>query len=172
MTSWPQICFNLNAINHVRTRSFSYLGNRLWNNIANDFVFSCENDDEGFGGIFWKMGLSETGWQILLCLHSTFVYFYKNIEKHTAHTIVSWPNPKQWMIVHTSNLMMIIRQSIYIISIITREMGKLKTHSTIYCIIDNWENMPQFTAHWHTRQNISDRHFISSLSSDNFAQCW
>ena len=37
----------------------------------------------------------------------------KNIERHTAHTIVSWPNPKQWMIVHTSDLMMMIKQSIY-----------------------------------------------------------
>ena len=35
----------------------------------------------------------------------------KNIKRHTAHTIVSWPNPKQWIIVHTSDLMMIIRQS-------------------------------------------------------------
>ena len=36
---------------------------------------------------------------------------YKNIKRHTAHTIVLWPNPKQWIIVHTSDLMMIIRQS-------------------------------------------------------------
>ena len=35
----------------------------------------------------------------------------KNIKRHTAHTIVSWPNPKQWILVHTSDLMMIIRQS-------------------------------------------------------------
>ena len=49
----------------------------------------------------------------------------KNIEKHTAHTI---PNPKQWVIVHTSDLM-IIRQRIYIISIISKGMGKLETHS-------------------------------------------
>ena len=34
--------------------------------------------------------------------------FNKNIERHTAHTIVSWPNPKQWVIVHTSDLMMIM----------------------------------------------------------------
>ena len=26
---------------------------------------------------------------------------HKNIERHTTHTIVSWPNPKQWVIVHT-----------------------------------------------------------------------
>ena len=38
----------------------------------------------------------------------------KNTERHTAHTIVSWHNPKQWVIVHTSDLMMLIRQSIYI----------------------------------------------------------
>ena len=37
----------------------------------------------------------------------------KNIESHTGHTIVSWPNSKQWIIVHTSDLMMIIRQSVY-----------------------------------------------------------
>ena len=69
----------------------------------------------------------------------------KNIERHTAHTIVSWPNPKQWVIVHTSDLMMIIRQSIYILSIITRGVGKLKAPSPTYCIMncimDNWDNM-------------------------------
>ena len=37
---------------------------------------------------------------------------HKNIARHTAHTIVSWPDPKQWVIVHTSE-MMTIRQSIY-----------------------------------------------------------
>ena len=50
------------------------------------------------------------------CLH-------KNIEIHTADTIVSWPNHEQWVIVRTSYLMMVIRQSIYILSIITRGMG-------------------------------------------------
>ena len=74
---------------------------------------------------------------------------YKNIERHTTHTIVSWPNPKQWVIVHTSDLMMMIRQSIYIISIITRGVGKLKTHSPTYhmmdCILDHWDNMLNLT---------------------------
>ena len=65
----------------------------------------------------------------------------KNIERHTARTIVSWPNPKQWVILHTSDLMMIIRHRIYILSIITRDMGKLKTHGPTYCIMDNWEYM-------------------------------
>ena len=70
---------------------------------------------------------------------------YKNIERHTAHTIVSWPNRKQWVIVHTSDLMMIIRQSMYILSIITKEMGKRKTRSPTYCIMDNWGNMLNLT---------------------------
>ena len=86
-------------------------------------------------------------------------YDDKTIERHRAHTIFSWPNPKQWIIVHTSDLMMMIIQSI---SIITRGMGKLKTHSPIYCIMDNT----------HTRQNISDRHFICSVYSDKVAQWW
>ena len=34
----------------------------------------------------------------------------KKIERHTAQTIVLWPNPKQWTIVHPSDLMMIIRK--------------------------------------------------------------
>ena len=66
---------------------------------------------------------------------------HKNIERHTADTIVSLPNPKQLVIVDTSDLMMTIRQSIYILSIITTEMGKLKAYSPTYCIMDNGGNM-------------------------------
>ena len=84
-----------------------------------------------------------------LAVCNTFTIFlssyHKNIKRHTGDTIVSWPNPKQWVIVHTSDLMMIIRQSIYILSIITREMGKLITYSPTYCIMDNGENMLNFT---------------------------
>ena len=85
------------------------------------------------------------GWWIILVKY----VLIKN--KNTAHTIVSWPNSKQWVIVHTSDLMMIIRQNIYILSIITREMGELKTHSPTYCIMDNWGNMPYLT---HTLDKI------------------
>ena len=38
-------------------------------------------------------------------------------------------------------------------------MGKLKTHSPIYCIMDNWEKYA--LSYSRTRQNISDRHFMS-----------
>ena len=70
---------------------------------------------------------------------------YQNKERHTADTIVSLPNHKQWVKVHTSDLMMIIRQSIYILSIITNEMGKLKTYSPTYRTMDNGENMLNLT---------------------------
>ena len=81
-----------------------------------------------------------------LCTHNHMIIIpLKNIERHTTYTIVSWPNPKQWVIVHTSDLMMIIRQSMYILFIITKEMGKLKTRSPTYCIMDNWENMLNLT---------------------------
>ena len=52
------------------------------------------------------------------------ILFNKNIERHAAHTIVSWPNTKQWVIVNTSDLMMIIRQKIYIYIFIQSSQGK------------------------------------------------
>ena len=58
---------------------------------------------------------------------------HKTIERHTAHTIVSWPNPKPWQMGHTSDLMMILKRSTHILTIIIRELGKLNIHSSIYC---------------------------------------
>ena len=54
---------------------------------------------------------------------------------------------------------------IYFLSLVTREMDKLKTNRPIYCIIDNRDIMLNLT---HTLQNISDQHFISSMSSYKF----
>ena len=53
---------------------------------------------------------------------------------------------------------------IYILSIITREMGKLKTYSPTYCIMDNWDNMLNLT-HTLDKLYLTD-FFISSMSSD------
>ena len=59
--------------------------------------------------------------------------WYKNIERHAAHTIVSWPNPKQWVVVHTSGLMMITRQSIYSLN---HHKGKwVNWKHTVSCIV-------------------------------------
>ena len=35
--------------------------------------------------------------------------FNKNMERYTAHTMISRPNPKQWQMGHTSDSIMIFR---------------------------------------------------------------
>ena len=52
------------------------------------------------------------------------------LRTHTAHTIVSWSNPKYWQMIHILDLMIIIRWSTNILTI-KREMGKLKAHNSI-----------------------------------------
>ena len=64
----------------------------------------------------------------------------KNIKRHTAHTIVSLPNHRQWLMIHTSGLMMMIKSSTPILTIFTREINKPKTHNPIYRMKDSWEN--------------------------------
>ena len=41
---------------------------------------------------------------------------------------------------HICDFMMIIQLSIYILQVIKRDMGKLKTLIPIYCTEDDWEN--------------------------------
>ena len=66
----------------------------------------CDLLGHGYCTVLTKiMGSSEE------TLSQNKLWSHKNIKGHTVHTIVSWPNPKQWIIGHTSDLMMIIRQS-------------------------------------------------------------
>ena len=64
----------------------------------------------------------------------------KDIERHIAHTIVSWPDPKQWVIAHTSDFMMIVRQSIYIFS-------KSSQRKWV-----NWKHTAPHIVHWITER--------------------
>ena len=57
----------------------------------------------------------------------------KNKNTKYSAPIVSWPNPKQWVNVHTSDLMMIIRQSIYILSIIIAYMSEIIVCRVCFC---------------------------------------
>ena len=68
---------------------------------------------------------------------------YKNIERYTARTIVSWFNPKPYFGFDDDN-----KEKVYIIIM---KMDTLKTHSPIYCVMDNWGNMLNFT---HTLEKI------------------
>ena len=56
----------------------------------------------------------------------------KNITRHTVHITVSWLNPDQWLVIHTSYLFDADNNIKYI-----RELYKLKTHSLIYFIKDD-----------------------------------
>ena len=68
--------------------------------------------------------------------------FGKNIKRYTAHTIVSWPNHKQWQKFHRpyfrfdddNKIKHMYSHNLH------KKMVKLKTHSPIYCMKDNWEN--------------------------------
>ena len=53
------------------------------------------------------------------------VYGQKNLKRHTTHAIVSWPNPKQWLMIHIFLLVMIILWRTGILLIINRVQNKL-----------------------------------------------
>ena len=86
------------------------------------------------------------------------------LATHTEHTTVLSPNPEPWLMIYDSGVMMIIRWNINILTIITREMGKLKTHGPIYCMKDNWEKLlnlrPKLDRIYH---NISSDLFLCPL---------
>ena len=71
--------------------------------------------------------------------------------------------PKQWRMGHTSDLMIVIRKSTHILTIIIREMGKLNMHSSIYCMNDNRKNGLNLK---HTR----DRTYLTSILEFQYFQ--
>ena len=66
-------------------------------------------------------------------------FILKNIERHTAYTIVSWPNPKQWVIVHTSDLIMIINKAY-----ISSQSSQMKWI--------NWKHTAPYIVYWITER--------------------
>ena len=64
-----------------------------------------------------------------------------NTERHIVHTIVSRPNPKQWMIVHSSDLMMMIRHKTNYISSQSSQ-GRWV----------NWRHRPIYIVYWITER--------------------
>ena len=71
--------------------------------------------------------------------------------------------PKQWQMGHISDLMMIIRLSERILTIIIREMGKLNTHSPIYCTKYNWEN-------WLNLRHTLDKMYLANILDVQYLQ--
>ena len=70
---------------------------------------------------------------------------------------------QKWQMFHTSDLMMMIRYSTYILTITIREMGNLKTHSPIYCMKDNWEN-------WRNLRHTLDNVHLTSILEVQYLQ--
>ena len=112
------------------------------------------------GHNWWNWGLMKKFSTNIQCWISynppqALIVFYKNKARDTANAIVSWLHPKQWTIVHTSDLMMIIRRSIYMwyiyIYISQSSPGKWVDWKCIYCIVDNWKNVINLT---HTLDKI------------------
>ena len=67
-----------------------------------------------------------------------------DITRHTAHAIVQWPNPKQWLMIHTFDLLMqITKRSTHVLMVISREMSELKPHSLTHCKDDTWKKLLQ-----------------------------
>ena len=102
------------------------------------------------------------------CIHGQYYHillalqnFQFSSRTHTAHTTVSWPHPKQWIIIHASDLMMIARQRIYSLN---HHKGNGSTENTQPHLLykDNSENMLNLT---HTLTKYIWQTFISSMSS-------
>ena len=53
--------------------------------------------------------LEHLGWYNFILIITRRIHFIvgKNIG-HIAHTTILWPNPKQWLNIHISDLMMVI----------------------------------------------------------------
>ena len=87
-----------------------------------------------------------SGWLFtIITVHVDKKWLHKNTERHTVHTIVSWPNPKQYFRFDDDN------KTKYIYSLTQPTKNTQKTHSPVYCIMDNWENVPYLT---HTLDKI------------------
>ena len=89
----------------------------------------------------------------------------KYTERHTAHTIVSWPNRKQWVTVHTSDLMMIIRQSIYILSIMIfyQKCCSIRHPMQMYQNTHTCLNSPLWTISTHSMSSKMYTNFCCAL---------
>ena len=107
-----------------------------------------------------------TGYEIPLC-HVTYYFMkfhnisrLKNRVRHTARAIVSWPNPILWLMIHTSDLMMITRESTLSHNYY-RRIGKAEDTQPHISTRRNWEVCLNFR---HTRQHIPDSQFSRPMS--------
>ena len=108
------------------------------------------------------------------CFHC-FVYNFrldrKNIAKHTAHTIVSWPDPKHCLMIHISELMLLIRWSANILTIIKREIVKLKNLSPLGCVNIIAKMNLIVDSPWYNSSRLYLNHTISNTFNSEVSEC-
>ena len=78
-------------------------------------------------GFIWQRIINEDLQSTEMSSNKGFNFLHKNIARHIAHTNVLWPNPKQWLMILISDLIMIIRWGTNMLTLTKREVGKLKT---------------------------------------------
>ena len=88
-----------------------------------------------------------------LFLSSSTIYpeIFMKIRSRLSSWYFGRTNQQRW----NHNLRFRWRWGLHILTIITRDLGKLKTHNPIYWIQDNWENLLNLQ---HIRQHIHDNH--------------
>ena len=110
----------------------------------------------------WKYRYNiKTSFPHLACSVEPQIY-HTHTHTHThiyIHIIASWPNLKQWIIIHISDLIMTVGWKIDIITIIKMEKGKMKIHSPIHCTKGN-------------RDLIWDTHLAGYTWCAFYAQCF
>ena len=105
----------------------------------------------------------------ILSSHESAFCKNKNIVRHTAHTIVSWPNPKQWLMIHTSGLIMIIRLSTH--SVWKIHLSWLHRPADVFHTMSEWWSRLWNKDH---RYRYSDSHYKykTILMSQPFRWKW
>ena len=128
--------------------------------VLSNHIEETSNIDDGRGFFcFWTQR-----WRIYFRAllhrkyHGCWCDTCKNMARHTAVTIGSFPNTKQWLMAHTFDLMMIII-NIHIFSQSSQEKY-VNTHILMYCKDDKWKSWLK-----QTRLNILYEPFICSMSS-------
>ena len=74
------------------------------------------------GPVTWKMFPFDDVFMVgfIMIDVSHLVIFHCSTERHTVHTMFSWPNPKQWLMIRISDLMIIVRWSKCILTIMRK----------------------------------------------------
>ena len=103
----PPVLIPVNVFFSHSQNKVMWCGGMMW----------CEVIRYGHNIWIWDSIRYNMIWKYIVSYHiisyhiiSYHIIYHNNIERHTAHTIVSWPNLKQWQVGHTSDLIIMSYQ--------------------------------------------------------------